>query len=108
MIFSAFLIQDVFWVLVHFPDLGGPEQVIHHLIFLVCSVIGGIYEIHILPFSWLIMGEFSTILLEARWFLIHTVIGVGAEVARRVGARARVSEPAIVNVYSISFSLTPR
>jgi len=68
-IFSAFLVQDLVHLVIQFPKLGGIEQILHHSVFLLCSFISGHFQINHFPFSWLIMGELSTVLLEARWFL---------------------------------------
>ena len=37
-----------------------------------CSLINDYYEILIFPFSWLIIGEWSTVFLNLRWGLIKT------------------------------------
>lgn len=71
--FFAFLLFDLFHVLrLWDPKFGGIDTVIHHLVFLSCSIINGGYQILPYPFSWLIIGELSTILLNIRWALIKT------------------------------------
>lgn len=70
--FFAFLAFDLFHVLRSYPKLGGVDTVAHHLVFLTCSIINGGYQILPYPFSWLIIGELSTIFLNIRWVLIKT------------------------------------
>jgi hypothetical protein len=76
--FSAFLAFDLFHVLRLYPKLGGVDTVAHHLVFLTCSIINGGYQILPYPFSWLIIGELSTIFLNIRWALIKTGRGSAA------------------------------
>ncbi|CAJ1966821.1 unnamed protein product [Cylindrotheca closterium] len=70
--FFAFLAFDLFHVLRLYPKLGGIDTVAHHSVFLTCSIINGGYQILPYPFSWLIIGELSTIFLNIRWALIKT------------------------------------
>ncbi|KAL3935299.1 MAG: hypothetical protein SGBAC_009155 [Bacillariaceae sp.] len=70
--FFAFLAFDLFHVLRLYPKLGGVDTVAHHSVFLTCSIINGFYQILPYPFSWLIIGELSTIFLNIRWTLIKT------------------------------------
>lgn len=70
--FFAYLAFDLFHVLRSYPKLGGIDTVAHHCVFLTCSIINGGYQILPYPFSWLIIGELSTIFLNIRWALIKT------------------------------------
>lgn len=71
-IFFSFLVVDIYHVLRAYPKLGGLDVVIHHLVFLCCSMINGIFGILPFAFCWLIIGELSTIFLNVRWGLIKT------------------------------------
>ncbi|CAB9513304.1 TLC domain [Seminavis robusta] len=71
-IFFAYLVFDLFHMLRLYPKLGGMDMVVHHLVFLTCSIINGSYEILPYPFCWLIVGEISTTFLDIRWALIKT------------------------------------
>lgn len=70
--FLGYLIYDLQHVVRSFPKLGGADVLIHHTVFMTCSIISGVYEILPFTFAWLIIGELSTIFLNARWFLIKT------------------------------------
>ena len=48
------------------------EWVVHHLLFAGVAVVQLVYGRSCLPFTWLIMGEASTIFLNVRWVLIAT------------------------------------
>merc|ERR1712071_65851 len=52
--------------------------VIHHAAFIGASLINGIYFIFIFQFSWLILGELSSVFLNWRWFLIQSGRGDSA------------------------------
>lgn len=77
-IFSAYLVQDLVHLIIQYPKLGGLEQLLHHSVFILCCFISGGYQINHFPFAWLILGELSTVLLEARWFLRQMDMGHGA------------------------------
>jgi len=90
--FSAYLVFDLFHVLQLYPKQGGIDtitsyrsgfeeiearhfkmgKVVHHLVFLTCSAINGGFQILPFSFTWLIIGELSTIFLNIRWALIKT------------------------------------
>ena len=70
--FFAYLAQDLFHVVRMYPKLGGIDIVVHHLVFMTCSLINGGFQILPYPFTWLILGELSTIFLNIRWLLIKT------------------------------------
>lgn len=72
LVFFGYLIYDLYHVLLLYPKLGGPDMVIHHLLFMTCCVINGYYRIFPFQFGWLILGELSTFLLSVRWLLIKT------------------------------------
>jgi hypothetical protein len=71
-IFVGYLLFDLYHVLSQYPKLGGMDTVIHHLVFLTCSIINGYWGILPFSFSWLIVGEISTVFLNIRWGLIKT------------------------------------
>eukprot|EP00797_Seminavis_robusta_P022296 Sro353_g124670.2 (212) ;mRNA; r:68857-69492 len=71
-IFAAYLLFDLIHIVRLYPKLGGADMVAHHLVFLICAIINGSYGILAYPFSWLIIGEISTLFLDIRWFLIKT------------------------------------
>lgn len=70
--FIAYLIVDLAHVLWHWPKLGTWDTLIHHLSFLACGLIAGYHAVFVLPFTWLTLGETSTIFLNLRWFLLTT------------------------------------
>lgn len=71
-LFLSYLIYDLLHILLHYPKLGGVDTIIHHVLFASCSVINGTFGIMPFAFGWLIVGEASTILLNARWFLLKS------------------------------------
>lgn len=38
---------------------------------MMCGFFNGYYKLGFFPYCWLILGEYSTIFLEGRWFLIN-------------------------------------
>ena len=70
--FLGYLLQDLVHVLMQYPELGGIDVIIHHVLFAATSVIAGTYKVFVFPFAWLILGEMSTPLLNLRWFLTET------------------------------------
>jgi hypothetical protein len=52
--------------------LGGVDTILHHVAFAACSVINGSFGILPFAFGWLIVGEASTVFLNARWFLLKS------------------------------------
>lgn len=70
--FCGWLCYDILHVLHLYPKVGGIDFLIHHVAFLGASVINGTYQIFIFQFSWLIIGELSSIFINLRWFLIQT------------------------------------
>jgi hypothetical protein len=71
-IFFSYLSYDLIHILIQYPKLGGIDTIMHHILFGICSVINGTYGILVFPFGWLIVGEFSTIFLNWRWFLLKS------------------------------------
>lgn len=69
-ILAGYLASDLLHVLLNYPHLGELDTVMHHITFLACACVAGYY--HALPFvfGWLIVGEFSTPILNLRWALI--------------------------------------
>ena len=72
LLFLSWIIYDLIHVISSYPKLGGFDTIIHHCLFMGAALVNGYYVIYIFPFSWLIMGELSTIFLNIRWFLIQT------------------------------------
>ena len=70
--FLGWLCYDVLHVFTHFPKLGGGDTIAHHLGFVCLTCLGSAHRV--LPFSvaWLLLGEVSSLPLNARWFLINT------------------------------------
>ena len=67
-LFVAFLTSDL--VIGWWKRTLQREWVLHHLLFGAVAVIQLLYSRSCLPFTWLIMGEASTVFLNIRWFLI--------------------------------------
>ncbi|KAL7554086.1 hypothetical protein ACHAWF_017468 [Thalassiosira exigua] len=70
--FAAYLVYDLLHVSAQYPKLGGLEVIVHHMLFAACSFINGTYALMPFPFGWLIVGEMSTVFLNARWFLLKS------------------------------------
>ena len=60
-LFLSYLLVDLAHMLASFPRLGGSDMIAHHTVFITCSVVCGSLRILPFPFSWLILGELSTI-----------------------------------------------
>jgi len=71
-LFLSYLVYDLFHILLQYPKLGGIDTVVHHVLFAACSVINGTFGILPFAFGWLIVGEASTVFLNARWFLLKS------------------------------------
>lgn len=72
LLLTSYLLSDFYHLLMNYPKFGGLDMLFHHIAFLYCSIIGGIYSINSFMFCWLILGEFSTPFLISRWFLLTT------------------------------------
>lgn len=70
LLLTSYLLSDLIFVLLNYPSLGRMDVVLHHTAFLYCSVIGGYYQMNTFMFTWLIIGEASTPLLNLRWLLL--------------------------------------
>lgn len=70
LLLTSYLLSDLIFVLLNYPTLGRMDVVLHHTAFLYCSVIGGYYQMNTFMFTWLIIGEASTPLLNLRWLLL--------------------------------------
>lgn len=75
LLLCSYLLSDLHLVVNRFPKLGSYDTVLHHVAFLVCSIIAGYYHLHPFMFAWLILGELSTPFLNLRWFLIKCGYG---------------------------------
>ena len=71
-IFLAFLLYDLVHVLREYPRLGSVDTIMHHLGFMVCAIVCGYNRVFPWPFSWMAVGEVSTLPLNLRWFLINS------------------------------------
>lgn len=60
-LFLSYLLVDLAHMLASFPRLGGFDMIAHHTVFITCSVVCGSLRVLPFPFSWLILGELSTI-----------------------------------------------
>eukprot|EP00475_Leptophrys_vorax_P002046 TRINITY_DN11165_c0_g1_i1.p1 TRINITY_DN11165_c0_g1~~TRINITY_DN11165_c0_g1_i1.p1 ORF type:complete len:295 (+),score=60.86 TRINITY_DN11165_c0_g1_i1:38-886(+) len=68
----TYMAHDLVHSIARFPDLGGIDSILHHVIFLMASFTAGWNKIFCFPFSWLVVGELSTPFLNVRWFLRAT------------------------------------
>jgi hypothetical protein len=75
--FMAYIVYDLMHVLTNWPQLGGWDTVVHHLLFLWCAVINASMGTLPFPFGWMIICELSTPFLNLRWLLIKTDQGNG-------------------------------
>ena len=86
--FMAYIVYDLVHVLTNWPQLGGWDTVVHHILFLWCAVINANMGILPFPFGWLILCELSTPFLNLRWLLIKTDQGNGQWMSIRVIPRS--------------------
>jgi hypothetical protein len=68
-LFFGYMMDDLAHVLLRYPQLGKMDMVVHHLVFIICAILAGGTQIYMWQFSWLIIGELSTPLLTAKWFM---------------------------------------
>lgn len=68
-LFCGYMTGDLAHVVAEYPKLGKMDMVVHHACFIACSLIAGHSQTMMLPFSWLLIGEFSTPLLCFRWLV---------------------------------------
>jgi hypothetical protein len=68
-LFFGYMMDDLAWVLLMYPKLGKLDMVLHHLVFIICAILAGGTQIYMFQFAWLIVGELSTPLLTAKWFM---------------------------------------
>ena len=66
-VFLGYLVQDTVHMVRAYPRLGKLDMVAHHVVFTVASVVHGVSQTMMLPFTWLLLGELSTPLLTVRW-----------------------------------------
>ena len=72
---SAHFTLDLIGILYTYPrDKSETNSAIaiHHLIFLLCGVLGSCFYLTPYTYSWLNLCEISTIFLNSRWFAINT------------------------------------
>lgn len=72
LVLAGYLATDLFHVVKQYPRLGKMDTICHHVAFLTCAVVAGVYYLNPFMFGWLILGEASTPFLNARWLLIKT------------------------------------
>lgn len=79
-IFLSWLLYDLRQLLARRHKTGGLDvpMLVHHLIFISASLICGSHNALPFAFSWLIVGECSSVPLNIRWFLLHAGRGDGA------------------------------
>ena len=93
LLFVSFLLNDLGHMLLS-PALNDTALVVHHLGFIGASFICASYRFLPLPFSWLICGEASTILLNVRWGLLAS--------GRAETTAMRVVEPAFALLFALA------
>ena len=69
LIFLSWLLFDLAHVVCSRGRLGGADMIGHHVGFILAAVICGSGRVLPFQFAWLICGEFSTPLLNLRWYL---------------------------------------
>uniref|UniRef100_A0A7S1TAC8 TLC domain-containing protein n=1 Tax=Compsopogon caeruleus TaxID=31354 RepID=A0A7S1TAC8_9RHOD len=80
-IFFGYMLYDTAHVIVEFPQLGGMDMVLHHVVFMGGIYLGIVSRAMYFPFTWLISTELSTIFLNLRWFCAKSGYGEGKEIA---------------------------
>lgn len=68
-LFCGYMFGDLLHLLWEYPRLGKVDMVAHHACFIACSLLAGHSQTMMLPFSWLLLGEFSTPILCLRWLI---------------------------------------
>lgn len=68
-LFCGYMTGDLAHVLAAYPRLGKVDMVVHHACFIAASLLAGGSQTMMLPFSWLLIGEYSTPILCLRWFI---------------------------------------
>jgi len=69
-VFLAYVVHDLVHIVLAWPRLGRWDVVFHHVMFFCCGIVCGYHALYILPFTWLTLGETSTVFLNIRWFLL--------------------------------------
>ena len=81
-IFLSYLLYDVVHVVLALARgdrrLGGLDTLAHHLGFITAASICGPCRALPFAFGWLIVGEFSSVFLNVRWFLVTSGRGASA------------------------------
>lgn len=70
--FLSWLCMDFMHIAVNFPRSGGPDALAHHFLFILLTSLLMSYEVLPVVGAWLMLGELSTLPLNARWFLINS------------------------------------
>lgn len=100
-IFLSYLCYDLIHIILQYPNLGGIDTLIHHLIFASCSVINGTFGVLANAFGWLIVGEGSTIFLNLRWFLLKSGRETGPALDKINGLFAFTFFLTRIGIYSV-------
>jgi len=82
MCFLGWLLMDMVHLLTHFPVLGGVDMLLHHAGFSAVALLGMGFRFLPLVVGWLLLGELSSIFLNARWLLINTDRGASRALHR--------------------------
>lgn len=81
--FCGYMFGDLLHVLKEYPRLGKMDMVVHHACFIACSLLAGHSQTMMLPFSWLLLGEYSTPILCARWLIQQLTYELKSDVVVR-------------------------
>ena len=88
--FCGYMFGDLLHVLKEYPRLGKMDMVVHHACFIACSLLAGHSQTMMLPFSWLLLGEYSTPILCARWLIQQLTYELKSDVVVRWAATGEV------------------
>ena len=69
LVFFCYVLYDLFHLILEYPDLGGVEMLIHHVGFLIASLLAYTWGAYPLVLGWLCTCETSTPILSTRWFV---------------------------------------
>ena len=92
--FLSYMIQDFFHVVHLFPELGGIDMVVHHVLFFVAGFSAYIYGGYPLMLGYLTICEASTPFLNMRWFIksckeMEYTLPIVDYIAQKVGMKYR-------------------
>ena len=92
--FISYVVYDSFHVMHQYPDLGGVDIVIHHVVFFIAGYFAYTYGAYPLMLGYLTICEASTPFLNLRWFIksckqMDYTLPIIDYIAQKVGMKYR-------------------